>query len=264
MSEDKIIAEYIWVDKFNKLRSKSKVLQKKYDNNINSLPLWNYDGSSTDQADVCDSEITLKPCNVFKDPFRSKDNILVLCETFNPDNSPCKSNYRYKANEIFNKNKNSEPWFGLEQEYFINTPMNNHPIGYVGEENTPPQGNYYCGVGTTSIFGRNIVDEHLTACLFAGVNISGMNAEDGPSQWEYQIGPCEGIEAGDHLWIARYILERITELCKTYVCYDPKPLKGNWSGSGCHVNFSTKQMRNDNFLLIENKYVPIIIPINAP
>jgi len=28
-------------------------------------------------------------------------------------------------------------------------------------------------------------------------------------QWEYQVGPSVGIEAGDHIWASRYILEVI-------------------------------------------------------
>jgi glutamine synthetase len=49
------------------------------------------------------------------------------------------------------------------------------------------------------------------ACLYAGVNISGINAEVMPAQWEFQVGPCEGIEMGDHLWMARFLLLRIGE-----------------------------------------------------
>jgi hypothetical protein len=49
------------------------------------------------------------------------------------------------------------------------------------------------------------------ACLYAGVNISGINAEVMPSQWEFQVGPCPGIEMGDHLWMARFLLLRIGE-----------------------------------------------------
>ena len=29
-----------------------------------------------------------------------------------------------------------------------------------------------------------------------------------PGQWEYQIGPCGGLEASDDLWLSRYLLER--------------------------------------------------------
>jgi glutamine synthetase len=31
--------------------------------------------------------------------------------------------------------------------------------------------------------------------LYSGVKISGTNAEVMPAQWEYQIGPCLGIES---------------------------------------------------------------------
>jgi hypothetical protein len=32
-----------------------------------------------------------------------------------------------------------------------------------------------------------------------------------PSQWEFQVGPCTGIDMGDHLWMARFLLLRIGE-----------------------------------------------------
>ena len=41
-------------------------------------------------------------------------------------------------------------------------------------------------------------------CLYAGIRISGTNAEVMPAQWEFQVGPSEGIEMGDDLWVARY------------------------------------------------------------
>lgn len=48
-------------------------------------------------------------------------------------------------------------------------------------------------------------------CLYAGVKICGTNAEVMPAQWEFQVGPCVGVSAGDDLWMARFLLHRIAE-----------------------------------------------------
>lgn len=235
----KIIAEYVWIGGNGELRSKARTLDSK----CTKLPEWNYDGSSTNQALGHDSEVILKPKATFSCPFRKGGNILVLCDTYTNDNTPLKTNTRFEANRLFQKALYEFPWFGLEQEFFIIDKQTNKPLGMSKNLSTMKQGQYYCSVGAENAFGRQIIEELYNACLYAGLNISGINAEVAPAQWEYQIGPCTGIDAGDQLWISRYILYRIAEKYNVSINLEPKPLKGDWNGSGCHANYSTKSMR---------------------
>jgi glutamine synthetase len=238
---DSSIVEYIWLDKNKNLRSKARTLN--FPTHIPVYPRWTYDGSSTGQASGHDSEITMIPRAVFDCPFRGGLHKFIICDTYDSEGNPTESNTRHSASQIFANGREQHPWFGLEQEYFLMNLETGRPLGWSQEGEPEAQGKYYCGVGTGKVFGRDIVDRHYKLCLEAGVTISGINAEVAPGQWEFQVGPVEGISAGDHMIAARYILERVAEDAGVGVEYDPKPISGNWNGSGCHANFSTKNMR---------------------
>ena len=255
MMKINICVEYIWLGGKNEIRSKTRIIGVQYDpnnpqilDNPSTYPRWNYDGSSTGQADGTDSEVIIVPRAVFSDPLREGSNKLCICDTYKVDGTPLSNNHRSWASDIFSKAPDEEPWFGLEQEYFIIDPKTSYPIGF---NDTIPadhegQDRYYCSVGTGNAFGREIAEEHLKCCALAGIKIAGINAEVAPGQWEFQIGPCVGIEQGDHLWVARYLLHRVAEKHGYSITFEPKPLKGAWNGSGCHTNYSTKKMREGN------------------
>jgi len=237
-----IIAEYIWIDGDGGLRSKARTLRLN-EANIESIPEWNYDGSSTKQAEGKDSEVIIKPCSLYPCPFRLGNNILVMCDTYKPTGEPLEGNNRAWAKEIFDKALDEKPWYGIEQEYFMIDMKTGRPLGFSQYSDPKEQGQYYCSAGANNTYGRELADIHYKHCLHAGLGISGINAEVAPGQWEYQIGPVEGIMAGDQLYVARYILQRLGEKFGIIIDIEPKPLSGNWNGSGCHTNFSTANMR---------------------
>ena len=175
---------------------------------------------------------------MYPDPFRQPgDNILVMCDCYEPprvDESgetkvpmkPIPTNSRHDANLAMEKVKEQEPWFGIEQEYTLLNSATKWPLGWPKCGFPGPQGPYYCSAGAGAAIGREIVEAHYKACMFAGIQISGVNAEVMPAQWEFQVGPCTGIEAGDQMWMARYLLLRVGELYNVVGSFDPKPVPG--------------------------------------
>ncbi|PIA64205.1 hypothetical protein AQUCO_00201467v1 [Aquilegia coerulea] len=180
-----------------------------------------------------------------------------MCDAYTPAGDPIPTNKRHAAAQIFSHPdvEKEVPWYGIEQEYTLLQKDVRWPIGWPVGGFPGPQGPYYCSAGADKAFGRDIVDSHYKACLYAGVNISGINGEVMPGQWEFQVGPSVGISAGDELWIARYILERITELAGVVLSFDPKPIPGDWNGAGAHTNYSTKTMREDGGIVVIKKAI---------
>ncbi|XP_019234691.1 PREDICTED: glutamine synthetase nodule isozyme-like isoform X2 [Nicotiana attenuata] len=238
------------------LRSKARTLQYPV-TDPSQLPKWNYDGSSTDQAPGDDSEVILYPQAIYKDPFRGGNHILVMCDAYTPAGEPIPTNTRFNAAKIFSHPEvlAEEPWFGIEQEYTLMQKNLNWPLGWPIGGYPGPQGPYYCSVGADKAFGRDIVNSHYKACLYAGINIGGINAEVMAGQWEFQVGPALGISPCDDLWVARYILVRIAEAAGVIVSFDPKPVEGDSNGAGAHTNYSTKSMRAEGGLQVIKKAI---------
>lgn len=233
--------EYIWLDGSEPtqgLRSKTRVLNN-FSGKLEDCPMWSFDGSSTNQAKGGSSDCLLKPVAIFPDPDRT-NAYLVMTEVLNADHTPHPTNGRATIND-----EDEDFWFGFEQEYFIMDPETNLPLGFPKNGYPKPQGPYYCGVGGDKVFGRDIVEEHFDLCLEAGLNIEGINVEVACGQWEYQIFAKGAHNAGDQIWVARYLLERTAEKYGYYIELHPKPLGKDvdWNGSGMHANFSNSVLR---------------------
>ncbi len=236
----KVKLEYIWLDGYKptqSLRSKTKIV-KNFDGSLESCPMWCFDGSSTEQAPGGSSDCLLKPVAIFPDPAR-KDGFLVMTEVLSPDGTPHPSNGRATIDD-----DDDDFWFGFEQEYFLWNPTFNKPLGFPELGDPAPQGPYYCSVGASNAFGRHIVEEHLDYCIEAGINVEGINAEVAPGQWEFQIFAKGAQQAGDQVWIARYLMERTAEKYGVAINWHCKPMGDtDWNGSGMHANFSNSILR---------------------
>ena len=232
--------EYIWLDGYQptqSLRSKTQI-RKDFGGTLEECPMWSFDGSSTEQAEGGASDCLLKPVAIYPDPQR-KDAYLVMTEVLNADGTAHASNGRATIEDDDN-----DYWFGFEQEYFLWDTLINRPPGFPEGGFPRPQGPYYCSVGASNAYGRDCVEEHLDACLEAGLNVEGINAEVAAGQWEFQIFAKGAGDAGDQIWVARYLLERAGEKYGYAIDWHPKPLgRTDWNGSGMHANFSNGPMR---------------------
>ena len=238
---NKIILEYVWLDGYKtpNLRSKIKVMDCLTAGvDLGDVPEWNYDGSSTRQAPGSDSECLLKPVRIYNAGGR---NYIVLCEVMNSDGTPHETNQRAALRDTLGSVPDQNFWWGFEQEYFITKDFK--PLGFPDGGYPKPQGLYYCGVGGNQVVGREMVNNHMQECLPHGMDITGVNAEVAVGQWEYQCFNKDTLKACDDLWVSRYLLYKEAEQYGWDIDITPKPVTGDWNGSGCHTTFSTEEMR---------------------
>ena len=221
--------EYVWLDRYQpELFLRSKIKATSEDN----IPDWSFNASSMQQVGTGSVECLLLPVQHYESPFAF--DYIVLCQVQRADHTDHPSNTRAAASEVVT----DEWWFGFEQEYYLT-----HTDGTIlGWERGDPHSENYCGVGASRIAGREIAEEHLLACLEAGIALTGINAESGLGQWEYQCFG-RGIKAADDLWVSRYILNKIAEKYGVCVNYHPKMKKAGYYGSSMHTNFSNEAMR---------------------
>ena len=249
--------EYLWLDGCTptEIRYKTKVVRD-FGKSVDGVPEWGFDGSSTEQADGGSSDCVLKPVRVYPNPLEM-DSSIVLCEVWNVDDTPHSTNTRRKLEETLEDlEDNINEWVGFEQEYTLYDLDTSKPLGWPDVGEPPPQGDYYCGRNV----GEHISREHLNACIEAGVEICGTNAEVMLGQWEYQIGAGGSIHMSDDLWVARWLMERICEKHNVSVSLHPKPIQGDWNGAGCHTNFSTQEMREEDGDLLIGKAIEKLEP----
>jgi len=133
--------EYIWLDGYEpepNLRSKTKVLnlpEGTTSYNPEDLPIWFFDGSSTQQAEGHFSDCALKPVRVLVDSER-KNAFLVMCEVMLPDGkTPHPSNTRTLV-----PNDSGDFWFGFEQEYILVNDSTLRPLGFPKDGYPAPKG----------------------------------------------------------------------------------------------------------------------------
>jgi glutamine synthetase len=258
--DNKILLEYVWLDGYSTQNLRSKVKVVNIDSlvwhgddkpDVKSLPIWDFDGSSTQQAPGDNSECHLVPVRIYQE---NDEQYLVMCEVFQTvitnkngtfyDGIPHISNQRAQLRSKVSNADQQEFWWGFEQEYFIRDEKGNI-LGWPSLGHPRPQGEYYCAVGGNSVTGRSLAELHLGMCLSRGIELTGINAEVALGQWEYQCFAKDTLKACDDLWMSRYLLNKASEYDNYSIDISPKPVKGDWNGSGCHTNFSFKAMRED-------------------
>lgn len=243
------IIEYVWINGHDIISSKSKIVFGIIDD-IEQVPKWNHELLTKNKTDEVSIKIDLIPVTLYDDPFRGDNNKIVLCETYYQNGKPTSSNFRHIARKAFTKENIMafEPWYGIEQEYVLmrsigtglKWPYGWQPGTFLGQTD-----DYYCANGAHITIGRELIEAHMRACLYSGIELFGINSEYLPSQWEFQVGSSCGIKTADDLIMARFLLIRISEYYNITISFEPKLFDG-WCGSGGHCNFSTKQTRGEN------------------
>ena len=248
-----IKAEYIWIDGTEPTRA-SPFEDQDPRQTAKNLPIWGFDGSSTNQAPGDASDCVLKPVFSCPDPIRGGDNMLVMCEVLLTDMTPHVTNTRALLAPVAEKFAAQEPLFGIEQEYTFF--KDGRPLGF-------PVRRLPGAAGLLLLRRRRRRGLRPRRRRGAPRRVPRRPASASPASTPRSC-PASGssrsarsspLDVSDQLWVARWLLYRIAEDFGIAATLDPKPVKGDWNGAGAHTNFSTKAMRES--------YDPIITACEA-
>lgn len=206
---------------------------------------WDYDGSSTHQADRSAADLPLRVTELFPHPFLGEGNLMAWAMVMDRDENPHKSNLEASLLALEAENPKLEPWLTAEQEYFLVSNETNLPLGWPRVQDLMPlpqaRGHYYCAPRAVV---RGVMEEFWEVAMAANLEIWGDNAEVAPGQAEFQVGgKGSAARSARHIWMARELLAAVAAKHGCRVDIRPKPIEGPWNGSGGHINWSTRAMR---------------------
>jgi glutamine synthetase len=93
---------------------------------------------------------------------------------------------------------------------------------------------------------REFSETHYSLCLVAGVKIQSGHIGRTLSSGSFTIGPCRGLNIGDHLVAARWLCGVVDERFKDFFCsFDPLPAGAGGPGKALYTSFSSRQTRNE-------------------
>jgi glutamine synthetase len=257
----RVNVEYLWLDAKHHTRSKMRTLYLSHDeaadislddpaSALRVIPRWEFDGGATGQATAGGRECVLEPVHAIRHPFPlrplSIPTWLVMCELrigsgrIHPTDTRAMTRHSFENSAVI---RDQRALFSAEQEFFFFDKATKAPHGWT-IKSTLPRDEYYCGVNRSLKVEREIINELYEKCLACDIPICEASQEVSPAQWKYRIGPAPAPLIGDLLYFAKFILFRLCERHDLYPAFNPKPIKGDWNGSGCHFTISTRHTRH--------------------
>ncbi|CAG2166296.1 unnamed protein product [Oppiella nova] len=257
-NEANILLRYIWLDgNGHDLRTKS-MRSYREPQTVDEVPLCAYCGQTCGHMKLtANSDCWLKPVLLCDDPFRQHNHKLVFCVPIKYQIEA--SIYRHSCEAIERQlNASKRPLLVIRQPYILYSKKTGKPIGWpFGNFDAMDRTSNY-GVGTNVANGRDINEAFYRACLYAGLTLSASQVEDMPSMWSFELGPTRGTGIADQLWMARYILQYISEEFDCIVSLNPlkhKQTDGQylrvWAGDQISVQPQLYPMNSDPYLAVK-------------